>query len=298
MAARTTRNLASDPGDPGGHAPKSASDTQSSAWAVTGLGLRAEVRVSGDREDRIEQIATRQRGRVARRELREAGFDYDAIARRVRRGRLEERLPGVYAVHRVPVAWSDETAALLALRPGSLLSHGTAAALWGLCRRPRQVHVTIEVNSSPAVRGVRVHRTRPFEREDVRIEQALPVTSPARTLLDCAASTPYRELKRMFAEALALRLVRPADVTCTLQRSRLDPVVASWSPSSTQRSSQAICARTPSAVCTRSSPSPACPGRRRTSSCTASPPSLANLRIDGGVLHWTHDGAPRQATLK
>jgi very-short-patch-repair endonuclease len=182
------------------------------------LGVRAKVRVLGDRTERIERIARLQRGCVARRQLLQAGLDYDAIARRVRRRALHERHRGVYAVHRQDVPLIDETAALLAVRPGSALSHRSAGALWGVTAAARAVQVVMSVNSSPRLTGVRTHYTGSLPPGDLRVRDGLPVTSPARTLLELAAELSARELERAFTEAITLRITTPREIAETLRR--------------------------------------------------------------------------------
>jgi hypothetical protein len=91
------------------------------------------MRVFGLRDERIAMIAGAQRGRVSRTQLIAAGIHRDAILRRLAAGYLIRLHCGVYAVgHRSEVPLGRETAALLACRDGAVLSHHTAAELWGL----------------------------------------------------------------------------------------------------------------------------------------------------------------------
>lgn len=61
-------------------------------------------------------------------------------------------------------------------------------------------------------------------RADVRIHQGLPVTSPARTLLDVAATLPDRDLERLLDEALFVRrLVTRGEITAVLRRAGNHP---------------------------------------------------------------------------
>ena len=54
--------------------------------------------------------------------------------------------------------------------------------------------------------AITVHRVRSLDRRDTRRRSSLPVTSPARTLLDRAASLNDRRLERELDEALVRRL--------------------------------------------------------------------------------------------
>ena len=151
-----------------------------------------------------------------------AGIPRDAIRRRVSAGYLLRLHRGVYAVgHRSDIALGPETAALLACRDGALLSHHSAAALWGL-RPPGSgdglMHITVLGTGTAQIDGAKVHRTRILDAKDVRIHERLPVTSPARTLLDIAELITPRELERAFDEALITHAARRAQISELLAR--------------------------------------------------------------------------------
>jgi very-short-patch-repair endonuclease len=97
------------------------------------LGASRKIIVSGSRDARVAAIAAQQRGRIARRQLLAGGLTAGQIHHLLRSDRLFRMLSGVYAVGSpAPVALGRETSALLAVREGALLSHMTAARLWGL----------------------------------------------------------------------------------------------------------------------------------------------------------------------
>ncbi len=189
---------------------------------VSLLGFRSGLTVDGSRDQRIAAIAARQRGYVARRQLLEAGIGYHAIARCVAVGRLHPCHRGVYAVgHDAEPPLGPETAALLALRDGAVLSHRTAAALWGLQRAvppDSLLHVVVEGNQAAALDTVRVHRTVSLDSRDARIRKSLPVTSPARTIIDLVPHLSDRQLEFTVDQAITERLVRPADLRRALER--------------------------------------------------------------------------------
>jgi very-short-patch-repair endonuclease len=116
---------------------------------------------------------------------------------------------------------ATEAAALLACGEGAALSHHSAATLWEL--RPgqaRPVHVTIQAHRGfPKPPGVTVHRSRILLPADIRIQENLPVTSPARTLLDVAATLPDRDVERLLGEAIfGRRLVTSGQIGALLRR--------------------------------------------------------------------------------
>jgi very-short-patch-repair endonuclease len=134
---------------------------------------------------------------------------------------------GVYALpHTADLPLATETAALLACGAGAVLSHHSAATLWGL--RPgqaRPVHVTIPAHRGfPAPTAVKLHRSHTIDSPDVRIREQLPVTSPARTLLDVAATLPDRDVERLLDEALfARRLLTLPQIHGLLKRAGNHP---------------------------------------------------------------------------
>jgi len=109
-------------------------------------------------------VAERQHGNLTRLQLLDLGLNDDAIAHRVKRGRLHRVHTGVYAVGRPPVtALERAAAAVLACGPGAVLSHMSALALWGFADRwPARLEVTVARHRHPA--GVHVHRCRTLTR--------------------------------------------------------------------------------------------------------------------------------------
>jgi very-short-patch-repair endonuclease len=87
------------------------------------------------------------------------------------------------------------------------------------------VHVTIPAERGcPALAGVQVHRSTTIGLADVLVHDGLPVTSPARALLDVAATLPDRDLERLLDEALfALRIVTIAEVREVVARAGNHP---------------------------------------------------------------------------
>jgi Transcriptional regulator, AbiEi antitoxin len=209
-------------GSSSGVGSESALGAADGTHLVPVLGARPAIRVSGPPACRIALIAEAQRGRVSRRQLAAAGIGSDAIDRLTRRGVLIRVHRGVYAVgHLAPIPLAAETAALLAARPGALLSHHTAAQLWAL--RPEskgdgRIHLLVLGNRTAKIDGAEVHRTRLLDAQDVRIHEHLPLTSPARTLLEIAELVSARELERALDEALITRIVRPAQILELLGR--------------------------------------------------------------------------------
>ncbi len=193
----------------GGGSPRNVPvSDQSFAHPVRVLGVRDFMVVSGPLEQRIAAIAAAQRGRVARHQLEAIGMTPRMIRTRVSRGSLHVVQRAVYAVgHPGRVELGDETAALLACGDRSLLTHRSAVWLWKLARQaPDEVDVTtLEGRHGKTRPGIRVHRSDSLTPDQTTIYRGLPVTRPARALLELADVAGPRELELALDEALAIR---------------------------------------------------------------------------------------------
>ena len=94
-------------------------------------------------------------------------------------------------------------AAVLALGPGAVLSHKTAAAAVELLSTAQTlIDVTVPgARHARRQRGLRIHVTDKFHREDVDGVDGIPVTSVARTILDLAAVLNSARLRRVIEQA-------------------------------------------------------------------------------------------------
>ena len=172
---------------------------------------------------RVAELAAAQHGVVAIDELYACGLSRKAVSHRSRTGHLHRLHHGIYAVgHANPPLPGRWLAAVKACGEGAVLSHFSAAALWEIVTwDDRFPEVTVEDTTPVARHGLRVHRTIALARADRATRDGIPVTAPARTLVDLAAQLPYPALRRAVRQAQALRLV---DVTTLLRaRARLGP---------------------------------------------------------------------------
>ncbi|MGH2992528.1 MAG: DUF559 domain-containing protein [Solirubrobacterales bacterium] len=171
-------------------------------------------------EREIAALAARQRGVVTRPQLLDIGLTRAAIDNRVKAARLHAVHRGVYLVgHAVPAEGARELAAVLACGPGSVISHRSAAALWRVLSVVREdLDVTVPGRFQGHRPGIRVHRVAALDRGDVRRARGIPVTTPARTLLDLAAAVSPRELERALAEVHARRLAQDKELVALLAR--------------------------------------------------------------------------------
>jgi very-short-patch-repair endonuclease len=135
------------------------------------------------------------------------GFSAREVDRRVERGLLHAIHRGVYAVgHQNLPALGTEVAALLAVGPGAVLSHRTAAQLWSLLPGDRDspVHVSVTRRAPRDRNGIRVHQVRAI---DTRRRQGLPVTTVERTLEDIRRNEGRAVAERAANEARLRRLI-------------------------------------------------------------------------------------------
>jgi hypothetical protein len=142
-------------------------------------------------------------------ELRACGLTHRAVWHRVRNGRLHPMHRGVFAVgHANPPLQGRFLAAVKACGLLAVLSHRSAGVLWRMIDwEERLIEVTVPGPGTRLVPGLRVHRSRSLEWPDVVRHEGIPVTSPARTLADLAATMPDRALRRAVRNAVGERLV-------------------------------------------------------------------------------------------
>lgn len=174
-------------------------------------------------ERAILASGARQHGVVTVAQLRSAGFGRDAIRRRCRTGWLRRLHRGVYLVgHAVAPELAVTMAACFACGPGSVVSHHSAARLWGLpilSGRPECVDISV-VRRDPGNRpGIHIHRVRALRASEVRRVDGIPATAPGRTLVDLAACAPFDEVEVAFIDARSRGLLHERDLTLALQHS-------------------------------------------------------------------------------
>jgi very-short-patch-repair endonuclease len=156
---------------------------------------------------------------VATRQLLEIGFTMASIGRMVEKSWLVPVHRGVYAVgHRRLTERGIWMAAVLACGSSALLSHRSAAALWGIGADSSVFTEVLATKSGRPHDRVLVHRARSIHAHDRAVRDAIPVTSVPRTLLDLADVVNPRRLERAFEEADRLRLLDGTELQRLLER--------------------------------------------------------------------------------
>jgi very-short-patch-repair endonuclease len=169
---------------------------------------------------RIAHAAARQHGVMTLRQLEAAGLSRAAVAKRAARGRLHRVHRGVYAVGHPALSLEGRwMAAVLACGVGAVLSHASAAAIWGLLR-PIDGPVDVSVpgdGGRERRRGIRIHRCPSLEvgtamaglstdglqtrHPLVTVRNRIPVTGVSRTIADLRGVVRPRLVRRAIRQA-------------------------------------------------------------------------------------------------
>jgi very-short-patch-repair endonuclease len=168
------------------------------------------------RDRRVGALAARQHGVISADQLIRLGISRSTIGDRSTAGRLHSVHRGIYAVgHR---KLSDEgrwMAAVLACGTGAVLSHTSAAELWGIRRTGRPsgsgdfnaVHVTVPIESGRRRSDdIMLHRSSTLTAGHCTRRDGIPVTTPARTLGDLRRILSPARFSAAVREAEFLRL--------------------------------------------------------------------------------------------
>lgn len=162
---------------------------------------------------RVEQVAREQHSIISWEQLLEAGASRQWIHRREQEGFLTRLAPSVYRFLGGRRTWKMRaSAALLSARAPALISHRSAAWLYGIDEHmPGIIDVTVPRHRRPRSRpGVQFHESRQFDLAEAgaAVRDGLAVTGVARTVLDsCGEIASLPERLDVFDEARRLKLV-------------------------------------------------------------------------------------------
>ncbi len=133
-------------------------------------------------------------------------------------------------------------AAVKACGSDAVLSHRSAAALWGVGNEERkwvrgaktgpgrwasylQIEVSIAGTGEPRRRGLRVRTRAALRRESLTTRNRIPVTSIVQTLVDLATIEPPNRLERAVNEADKRKLIDPESLRGAIESYRGEPGV-------------------------------------------------------------------------
>ncbi len=187
------------------------------ARAVTIAYERAQIPL--EHVDRlIGAVAGDQDAVITFAQLRQIGLGRGAITSRRTRGLLHQMHVGVFRWGPMQSVRTKVRAAVLACSPQALATHHASIALHGLRSLPDGPIDVTTVGRHVAPRGVRPHTTRALHPADLRILRGIPVTAPARALLEVAAELTPRELANTVEQAQVDRLVTKAQILAAIDR--------------------------------------------------------------------------------
>jgi very-short-patch-repair endonuclease len=176
--------------------------------------------VLGTGDGELARVAEAQRGCLHRWQLLAAALTRHGILHRLRTHRLHPLHRDVYLWGRPraePLAF--ETAAILHFAGHAVLSHASAAWIWGLIDEPPgDVSVTCVGRDGHGKRGLEVRRASALHGDDIALCQGLPVTSPARTVVDLAGERGPVEVESALAILRRHRLASQVEVQAAIAR--------------------------------------------------------------------------------
>ena len=172
--------------------------------------------------DVLTDLLRRQYGLVSPRQALDAGMNVASLRALLRSGRLEEVAPSVYSVPGHRPSWRRELwRAHLHAGPDSVVSHESAARLTGFDRiPPGLVVVTVAGRRRHPPAGVRWHRSVDLDPEDITTIDGLPVTVPARTVVDLASRFRIGRLRQVVEQGVLERWLTLPHVGAVLGRVR------------------------------------------------------------------------------
>jgi hypothetical protein len=154
--------------------------------------------------------------------LESLGLSERAIHQREATGRLHRIHQRVYSL--TPGVMTERgkfMAAVLACGPDAVLSHRTAAYLWGLVDSwEAPIDVTAPNRRGRSPDGVAAHRDGSLQPIDKTTLYGIPCTTVARTILDFAGIEPEWSVRKAVAEAEVLQVLNKPQLRALLSRSR------------------------------------------------------------------------------
>src|SRR5262249_38685834 len=118
-----------------------------------------------------------------------------------------------------PLPGARELAAVLTCDSRAFAGARSAAALWGMIEpTPGPVEVLVVGRECRSRDNLVVHSIDALDVRDRDTVRGIPVTSPARTLIDFAAEAEDDELEAAVSEGRALKLIRDGDLERAIER--------------------------------------------------------------------------------
>ena len=166
----------------------------------------------------LGELARTRRGLFSTAAAAGIGIDVRSLIHLEERGWLRRVRRGAWALAGAPGdRWEPLVAASVVMGPGAVLSHWSAAAIHGFDgTRIGAPELTVDAGSRRRLEGVRIHRTGPVPSDEIVIRRGVAVTTPARTMVDLAASASEQRLGELLDGGVVRRLFTPAEVGSVL----------------------------------------------------------------------------------
>jgi very-short-patch-repair endonuclease len=176
--------------------------------------------VRGAGEVEIVRLARVQHACAHRDQLLLAGVGPGAIKHRLKAQRYLLLHRAVYLIDSARRdEWTATMAMVLLFAGDALVSHRGAGSVWGLLDGPPPApEVTLVGRGAHSQSGVTIHRVTSVDPCDVRWRRDLPVTSPARTVVDLAGTLTALELEDVLAMCLEKRLASLKEIEQAIDR--------------------------------------------------------------------------------
>jgi very-short-patch-repair endonuclease len=148
---------------------------------------------------------------LTRSDLEALGFSKMAIDHRLATGRLHLISRGIYAVGRPELTPHGRwMAAVLVCGNAAMLSHRSAAQLWGIGHEEgKRIDVTVRRKAEIHRAGIKVRARPSLPETSVVVRFGIPVTHPVQTLIDLTTELRVLQVERAINEADKLDLVDP-----------------------------------------------------------------------------------------
>ena len=165
---------------------------------------------------RVARLARRQYGLISHDQAVELGLSAQQIRTLVATGAWRVERRGVYVVGGAPPSWEQTLLAVTLPFDDCWITHGTAARLWRMRHAPEvgKIEALRPYGKVLRVSGVQLHRSRIIVPDDLSREARVPVTSRARTIVECAARLDVAQTGKLIDDyqridqALGLERVR------------------------------------------------------------------------------------------
>lgn len=153
--------------------------------------------------ERVVRLARRQRGLATQDQCLAAGMSASTIAELVLRGAWSRIRPGVYIVGGAPATWEQTLLAVTLGYDDCWITHGTAAKHWGFRHAPQidRIEVLRPYGQSRRLEGVTLRRSRLIVPADVTRHLGIPITSRARTIVECSGRLTVAQTGKLIDDA-------------------------------------------------------------------------------------------------